>query len=99
MKKRGPKTKLILIILLVFLILIIATVIYNFFPKSQKQELKTMCNNYGGIWIEDHNECERISSQNCQNMGGTYKECESSCRHSETSDFCTLECIEVCVFN
>ncbi|RDJ31606.1 MAG: hypothetical protein DWQ18_06045 [Crenarchaeota archaeon] len=54
------------------------------------------CNNFGGTWLEEFNECEYISSEQCSELNGEYFECESACRHDPDAQVCTMQCVPVC---
>lgn len=54
------------------------------------------CNNFGGTWLDEFNECEYISSEQCSELNGEYLECESACRHDPDAEVCTLQCVPVC---
>lgn len=56
-----------------------------------------LCHTYGGNWLQEFNECETISKEQCSIMDGTFNECESACRHQPDSKVCTLQCVPVCV--
>ena len=57
------------------------------------------CNDFGGTWLGEFNECEYISSEQCSELNGEYLECESACRHDPNADVCTLQCVPVCSIN
>lgn len=63
---------------------------------SNNQEL---CVQAGGVWIAEANECENISEQFCQEIGGEYNECGSACRNQPDAEICTLQCVAYCSFN
>jgi hypothetical protein len=54
------------------------------------------CTVYGGQWLPEFNECEYISEEQCSDMNGTFKECESACRHDPDAEICTMQCVQVC---
>ncbi|MCW8966387.1 MAG: hypothetical protein OQK82_06855 [Candidatus Pacearchaeota archaeon] len=62
-------------------------------------ELKEKCMSLDGIWIDDFNECERISSNDCYFLGGEFFSCESACRNDPSAEFCIEVCVQVCKFN
>ena len=57
---------------------------------------ETQCTVYGGQWLPEFNECEYISEEQCSDMNGTFKECESACRHDPDAEICTMQCVQVC---
>jgi len=64
---------------------------------SRMMSPQSLCQQDGGNWLSEFNECELISSEQCSIMGGTFKECESACRHNPDAEICTLQCVSVCV--
>ncbi len=58
--------------------------------------LTASCEQSGGTWVDDYDECEYIGREWCENSEGIFKECESACRHDPEADFCTLQCVPVC---
>lgn len=58
---------------------------------------ESLCNTFGGNWLEEFNECEGISNDQCTTMNGTFKECESACRHIPDAEVCTMQCVLVCI--
>jgi hypothetical protein len=64
---------------------------------SRMMSPQSLCQRDSGNWLSEFNECELISSEQCSIMGGTFKECESACRHNPDAENCTLQCIPVCV--
>lgn len=59
-------------------------------------DMQYQCNKYGGWWLSEFNECESISEDQCLEMKGMFNECESACRYFD-SDFCTEQCVQVCI--
>lgn len=55
------------------------------------------CQQAGGNWIEEHNECEYIGKDWCDAEGGNFNECGSACRNIE-SEICTMQCVPFCKF-
>lgn len=53
----------------------------------------------GGNALPEFNECEYVSQEICENLGGEFLECESACRNDPDAMFCTLQCVPVCKFN
>lgn len=64
---------------------------------SRMMSPQSLCQQDGGNWLPEFNECELISSETCSIMNGTFKECESACRHDPDAKICTLQCVPVCV--
>lgn len=68
-------------------------------PDDEEGEsLAESCAAADGNWLEQHNECEYVSSQWCSDQGGTYAACESACRHNPDTEICTMQCVPVCEF-
>lgn len=58
-----------------------------------------LCINENGTWIDGANECEGISKQACEKIGGTFNPCASACRNDPDAEFCTMQCVMVCQFS
>ncbi len=54
------------------------------------------CANMGGTLDAIHGECLGIVANACQEIGGTFNECASACRHDPTAEVCTMQCVQVC---
>ena len=61
-------------------------------------DIASRCTVFGGQWLPEFNECEFISEEQCSEMNGAFKECESACRHDPDAEICTLQCVLVCQF-
>ena len=59
-------------------------------------DLKQMCESAGGKWIASADECEKISMDECEKMGGSFDPCASACRNDPEADVCIMLCVEVC---
>jgi hypothetical protein len=66
---------------------------------DSKINSELICQEFDGKWIKEFNECEAISPDQCSNMNGTFKECESACRNDPTAEVCTLQCVQVCLIS
>lgn len=53
------------------------------------------CENFGGIWLSEPNECEGITEAQCSQMNAAYSE-ESSCRYYPNLDDCFESVVSVC---
>lgn len=62
------------------------------------QSLKLFCESSEGIWVEETNECEWLSKDQCGEFGGQYNECASTCRNSPEGEYCIEQCVAVCKF-
>jgi hypothetical protein len=60
------------------------------------KEAGVTCEDLGGNFLEEHNECEYISQAECDILGGTYNECASACRHDPNAEMCIEVCVPVC---
>lgn len=54
--------------------------------------------NNRGKWLAEHNECETFDKEWCEANDGTFKECESKCRHQTEVVACVMMCVGVCAF-
>ncbi len=66
--------------------------------QEEGPDLKGTCESAEGTWLPDSSECENLSKESCENIGGTYNECASACRNDPEAEICTLQCILVCQF-
>ena len=66
-----------------------------------------ICGEGGGKWLSEYNECESASNDtgidqtSCRNLGGTYTDCASPCRHDPgfpDEIVCASVCVYVCAF-
>jgi hypothetical protein len=58
---------------------------------------KTLCEQNNWLWLSEHSECEQMRPETCEQAGGQYNECESSCRHNLAYQTGEVACIQVCV--
>ena len=56
------------------------------------------CLKGGGKWLEEHQECEFMGEKTCTELGGTFNECASACRHDENAMVCVMMCVPLCKF-
>ncbi len=64
-------------------------------------ELKNACEEAKGTYLPKYRECEYafyMSEEQCADLGGEHKSCESACRHDKGSMACTQQCVPVCEF-
>lgn len=59
---------------------------------------ESACVNAGGLNAL-HGECLGIDAKTCQEIGGTFNECASACRHEPNAEVCTMQCVQVCEIN
>lgn len=45
-----------------------------------------------------YKECEDLSKSQCEELGGTFNECASPCRHEAPGTMCAQVCVAVCEF-
>jgi nitrogen fixation-related uncharacterized protein len=67
-------------------------------PATEIVTTEQACLGAGGTYISEHNECEFISAASCEEMGGAFDECGSSCRHEPADTMCTANCVPLCTF-
>lgn len=65
---------------------------------EELNESEDACLTADGTWLPDTRECEWISKEKCEELGGTYNECASACRNDPTAEICTMQCVLVCQF-
>lgn len=74
---------------------------------NPNQNLIVACEQAGGNWLSEYNECESQESDMgldevaCQSLGGEFTECHSSCRHDPgypDDVICPAVCVRVCAF-
>jgi hypothetical protein len=65
---------------------------------TEKLDMQALCVKENGRWINDYNECEGISKDSCESLGGSFNECGSACRHNPEDSFCTMQCVAYCSF-
>lgn len=58
-----------------------------------------MCSSNSGQWDAQYTECTGVTSAACGQMGGTFNECASACRHNaDPNAACIQMCVAVCDF-
>lgn len=62
-------------------------------------DLAQSCQDAGGSWLAEFNECEHVGGMWCSNNGGIFNDCASACRNNPEAEFCTQQCVLVCSFN
>lgn len=75
-----------------------ATVLYEGVCKDEEPNPEGACLSFDGNWLEEFQECEGMSQEQCENLGGNYNECASACRHDPDAEICTQQCVQVCEF-
>lgn len=60
---------------------------------------KASCKESGGKWLAKYKECENIDRQECNTLGGNFKECDSPCRHDTSATMCITLCVRVCTLH
>lgn len=66
--------------------------------ETDQLDLGKTCTANGGNWLESPQECEGISNEICEEMGGVLNECASACRNDPGAEICTMQCVLVCEF-
>lgn len=66
--------------------------------KETIEEVKQICESKNGNWIDEFNECEFISEDDCYQLDGDFFECESACRNNLEAETCIMMCVQVCKF-
>ena len=73
--------------------------------SENKPNVISKCNDIGGTWLDQYNECESSSRINefenyCSYYDGIYDGCHSGCRHSPDwpNVDCAAQCVAVCEF-
>jgi len=64
--------------------------------------MKTVCEYYDGRWLEQHQECEDLTQNVCEELGGQYQSCASGCRNIPPRGepiICAQVCVQVCQFS
>lgn len=67
------------------------------------EDLVVGCTEMGAEWGETYKECSAEFSlpsieSYCEEYGGVYNECASTCRHNPNAEVCTMNCVQVCSF-
>jgi eight-cysteine-cluster-containing protein len=77
------------------------TVYTTTFEQATETErsLAQQCEDAGGTWLDEFNECEYIDETVCAELGGTFDSCASACRNDPEADMCTMQCVPVCSFD
>ncbi|MBT3348945.1 DUF3298 domain-containing protein [bacterium] len=57
-----------------------------------------ICTSSGGNWLANHNECENVGRDWCEQEMGKFNECASACRNDPEAMMCTMQCVLVCEF-
>lgn len=66
-------------------------------PEAPKADLAKTCAEGNGNWLADFGECENVAKEWCEGKGGQFDECASACRHLPAQQFCTMQCVPVCL--
>ena len=85
--------------LVLVVVLILLLVANGCSSKVDPAEVEEACLEAGGIYVEEHVECEQVSEAVCSDMGGTFDECASSCRHEPEGVVCAMVCVPLCTFD
>ena len=74
------------------------TIALNGWKVTEMPKTDFGCEDAGGNWLTEHNECEYGDREWCDQAGGMFAECESACRHDSEAEICTMQCVPVCQF-
>jgi len=101
--------KKIYILIIVMSIILVAALAYILFLNpgwlridfDKESEFSVACEEFGGEWIEEYDECETTSASAdieglCTEYGGQYHGCASPCRHDSGFGICATVCVQVC---
>lgn len=83
-------------LVLFILAVVILLGLYLFIQKPSFVRDPMFCIQHGGNWLWQYNECERITQAKCNEIGGNFNGCESSCRHDPQAQMCIMLCVPVC---
>lgn len=68
-----------------------------FLDRPQPLQLRQICQNHGGAFLEKYLQCEYIHPSVCEDtFGGTFNECGSACRNDPNAEICTKQCVPYC---
>lgn len=110
-KKPRILTKVILLLLSCFLIIVFAAitalVALRLTPTTsndgnsnlEEMVLEQNCMQEGGEWINSVRECEGVDEIFCRINEGEFNQCASACRNDPSAEACTDQCVLVCSFN
>jgi hypothetical protein len=65
---------------------------------NEPVDLERDCISNNGSWLSKSKECEGVSKEACEKLGGTFNECASACRNDPKAEVCTMQCVIVCQF-
>ena len=82
-----------------FIKIIFALVVVTLFTGCSGEITPEEFCSENGVWLEEHNECEYITQEECEILGGTFDECSDACRHDQDAEMCITLCVPVCYFN
>ncbi len=78
------------------LLILVSCVSYSNF--EQEAASVSECEELGGVFLAEFNECEDINQEECEALEGEYKSCGSACRHTPNQP-CTKQCVPFCKLN
>lgn len=65
---------------------------------NMSAEYSELCLKAGGVWDNEHIECQGLNEASCQKIGANFDNCASPCRHDPNAEVCMTMCVEVCSF-
>ena len=95
-KKVKDNNKLLIIVVIVVAVVLLLISLLR--QDTNSSTLASSCTANGGTWVAEYNECEWIPEEVCIELGGTFNECDSACRHETEPVACTMNCVHVCSF-
>ena len=90
--------KYMMIIALIAASTLITACTTNNHEETGEIGLAAKCEQEQGKWIPEAQECEGISKESCEAIGGNFNECASACRNDPDAEICTTQCVLVCEF-
>jgi hypothetical protein len=82
----------------VFFSLVLLVMMTSCMSQQAGGSQQERCELLGGKYLDEFDECEGISQEQCAELGGVFNECASACRHDPNARFCTMQCVQVCSF-
>ncbi len=96
--KKDKDSNIKVFVIAVLIVAAILVVINLLRQDTGSTDLANSCTQNDGTWIAEYSECEWISEETCTELGGTFNECDSACRHESEPVVCTMNCVQVCSF-
>lgn len=68
-------------------------------PTGVSPAMESDCQKVGGVYNAEMVECQGVSKNSCESIGGTFDECASPCRNDPSAEVCILMCEQTCLLN